>query len=90
MVEREKGRGDTGSSRGVRFRDYSPWAENQSWRMWDVVCGGDAGMMSSSTSATQSHHFNFSPHGEIWCVSYVILISSMSEHLSLSFCKQYT
>lgn len=44
----------------------------------DVVCGGDgdAGMMSSSTSATQSHHFNFSLHGEIWRVSCVILISS--------------
>lgn len=35
MVERGKRRGETGSCRGVRFRDYSPWAENQS--RWSEV-----------------------------------------------------
>lgn len=92
IVERGKMRGETESSRGVGFRDYSPWAENQSWwsevRWFGTVVGGgdgDAGMMSSSTSATQSHHFNFSPHGEIRCVSCVILISATSEHLPVSF-----
>lgn len=60
--------------------------------IWDVVCGGDgdAGMMSSSTSATQSHHFNFGPRGEIRRVSCVILISSTSGHLPVSFYIQYT
>lgn len=32
MVERGKRRGETGSSRWVGFRDYSPGAENQSSR----------------------------------------------------------
>lgn len=50
---------------------------------------GDAGMMSSSTSATQSHRFNFSPRGEIRHVSCVILISSASGHLPVSFYIQY-
>lgn len=59
--------GQAGSSRGVGFRDYSPWVGNQSQRseaggFGMVVCGGVAGMTSFSMGATQSHHFNFSPH----------------------------
>lgn len=44
----------------------------------DMVRSGnrDAAMMSSSTSATQPHHFNFRLQGTIWCVSCVTVIFS--------------
>lgn len=88
---RGEAKGD-GVQRRVGFRDYSPWAENQSRQseagaIRDVVRveDGGAGRMLSPTSTSPSHHFNFSPPGEIWCVSCVILISSMSGHLPVSF-----
>lgn len=57
-----------------------------------VVCDGDGrtGTVPSPTSTTQSHHFNFNPRGEIRCVSCVILISTMSRHLPVSFYTRYT
>lgn len=60
------GYGETESGRGVRFRDHSPWVENQSRRneVGDLGCGVCVCVwstgMDEGASATQSRRFNFS------------------------------
>lgn len=99
MRWREGRSGETGSSKRRRVQGLQPLGresitvERGVYRViWDVVYDGDGDgeKVLSSTSATQSHHFNFGPHGEIWCVSGVILISPMCGYLPVSLNTQYT